>query len=557
MNTSKRGGGRQGRKKTIKRKKEKEKKRKIIFRIIPAVLISVLILTQYFWKGSQFKFNEVVSIIQYEQQVESKSTQILYSLHDQDELPYNDTFSPFYKCPLTSDRQSFDTNLTRKKGVLDFTTTIDTSLKIIVMGDSTGVQLGQGLQESAGSNASERDVLRFTSGRHEGIALSTSIRGGGAIALWRITGMFRKGGKKRPLPNSHGGGWSELDVIDLKNHTYLSNLKKERKIESFDVMIFNIPHGWIKWSDITIESFRETVELAGSQFGVETVIFITVPFSNNIKTRYHEKRRLECNEMLRLFSRCWQQLSYGDGNTSVRNVLVMENGVFVDKLIEENARNIGMDISNNNYKLERLKDIQSKWPHSIAHVCSDRVNNDGSCVKNSLTVDGKHMCLATVGARMFANIGCLLGCLHNNIGNDINAMEKNRVDKLQCSQMCNDQFMSLKPVHETMLKGEIDSSRPMQQNEMLLEKENTLKAVADTWSNNAMNLKNTTSCHAALTEVSTNWNQYHTPENFCSSCEFIQGITCLKKAQYYIHQYDDEPKVAFAAVMEQNVACKK
>ena len=53
----------------------------------------------------------------------------------------------------------------------------------------------------------------------------------------------------------------------------------------FQAMIFRTSHGWIPLELITETKLNETLTLAHDLFGVETMIFTTVPFSNNIQTQ--------------------------------------------------------------------------------------------------------------------------------------------------------------------------------------------------------------------------------------------------------------------------------
>ena len=37
---------------------------------------------------------------------------------------------------------------------------------------------------------------------HEGMTISTNVRGGGVVAGWRITGMLQRQGEGKALPNA-------------------------------------------------------------------------------------------------------------------------------------------------------------------------------------------------------------------------------------------------------------------------------------------------------------------------------------------------------------------
>merc|ERR1712050_338549 len=105
-------------------------------------------------------------------------------------------------------------------------------------------------------------------------------------------------------------------------------------------------------------------------------------------------------------------------------------------LMEENAKALGYDTSNKTYVTERLGNFpRARHAASIAQVCAERVPpNDVTCILNKVSLDGMHFCMKTYGARIFAAIACLLGCIYNQ--NFIEQHERN-----QCSSSCNDQFM--------------------------------------------------------------------------------------------------------------------
>jgi hypothetical protein len=67
-------------------------------------------------------------------------------------------------------------------------TSIRTNLKILLMGDSVGIQLSQTLEDAMGADPCARRVLRYSWGNegsgHEGLHVSAPIQGSGAIAGW-------------------------------------------------------------------------------------------------------------------------------------------------------------------------------------------------------------------------------------------------------------------------------------------------------------------------------------------------------------------------------------
>ena len=67
-------------------------------------------------------------------------------------------------------------------GLLDFFTSIRTSLNILVMGDSVGIQLSETLEQAMGADPCARKVIKYTLGLHEGLHVYAPIQGGGVVA---------------------------------------------------------------------------------------------------------------------------------------------------------------------------------------------------------------------------------------------------------------------------------------------------------------------------------------------------------------------------------------
>ena len=150
----------------------------------------------------------------------TNKNELRISFQLQKHIPYNNPFSPYYLCPLDGMYEQFHPlpDALQGKGILDFTTTISTNLRILTMGDSVGILFGQSLEKAAGASLNNRKVFGYSfafnypNGRdtehHEGIAISAPIRGGGIMAIWRLTGwLLRAGEGKRPA-NAKGGGWN-------------------------------------------------------------------------------------------------------------------------------------------------------------------------------------------------------------------------------------------------------------------------------------------------------------------------------------------------------------
>jgi hypothetical protein len=176
------------------------------------------------------------------------------------------------------------------KGVLKFGTTISTDLKIMIMGDSLGMQFTQGFEDAAGASSEHYTVIRFTgNGGYEGNTVAAPVRGGGVVAGWRIIAMLQRKTEGEPLPN-YGPGWLREDATRLLNHTYFSTMSASSPIKtvgSMDVIVYRIMHGWVPFDQITEQALQETIELAHELLGIKTVVFLNIAFTNNIRTLEH------------------------------------------------------------------------------------------------------------------------------------------------------------------------------------------------------------------------------------------------------------------------------
>ena len=297
------------------------------------------------------------------------------------------------------------------------------------MGDSVAVQNAQTFQEAARAPDCNRSILRYSWGAHEGLFVSDTM-GGGVVAGWRITDILLRNGEGKALPNSGGGGWVRSDVHNLLNHTTGS---RNETIGSFDVVIFRIPHGWIQLSSITETKLNETVALANELFGATNVVFLSLPFVNNVMTMDDLQELHRTNVMLKEFAR--------KNHSLVNNIMVLDFGRLGDGLTRWNAQLLGYNVTANDtdYLFERLECCPRKgFRRAIAQVCTERVK-DGSknCGPgNSFSIDGLHWCSETLNGRLNAGTACLIECLYSD----------GVVNVHDCERDCNDRFMSLRSV---------------------------------------------------------------------------------------------------------------
>jgi RES domain-containing protein len=402
-----------------------------------------------------------------------------YQLHRN--RPYNITFGQYTKCTLGITYNKWGRKPVERvalaptfQSLLKLTTSIQTNLKLIVLGDSVGTQFFQLLEEAMGATWDDVTLYKFAWGAHESVSIAAPIQGGGVVAGFRMTGMFLKQGLGKPPPNAKGGGWLLEHTQLLLNHTYQHAISTTtdhqqqtkatttvtKSVEKFDAIIFRIPHGWLTLDEITHDTLVESLVLSNQIFGVRTIIIMTLPVNNNVKTMEELEQLHRVNSMIRDVVDHWHEYiieSTTTTSTGIQHVLLMDFGKWAMDLTALNAKLLlGWDqetmpssssaapAAANNYTLDRLGCI--KFPPSIAMICTNpNVQvGDCSCRRNQLSIDGMHWCMESVGGRSLAAMACLLQCslLWNT------NTKGNRDDIKACESSCNDRFMSLKPVDQ-------------------------------------------------------------------------------------------------------------
>lgn len=433
----------------------------------------------------------------------SPGVRISFQLHNPKSFPLTNAFNLYMTCPLgkvmggrknspvpTGEYRSGELppsllrvenevdlrGVPRTGRVLDFTATISTDLKLLHLGDSVMVQLSQAVDEMAGGLAlgSRRKLWEAWRG-HDGGSIVAPTFGGGATALWRMTALLSMSRKGRPPANSPGGGWSDTEIEALTGYSYeVEGQPHNATIGSFDVVIYRVMHGWMKSNEITNARLVEAVELCGELLGATTVVMMTIPFTNNVKTLEERRQVKEINGDIRLIARGW----HARNNTSVQKVLVMEYGNYNDHLIWSNARYLGYNVSHplratqatfesegerpDFFLLDRLND-GAAWSASIPVVCHDMESlgtERSKCNRNHLFLDGMHVCPERVAARYAAGVACLIGCAHNEKeGKGDTAKDRLLPEKEMraCEKSCNEQFMSVMPVEDSWINTTLAS----------------------------------------------------------------------------------------------------
>ena len=149
--------------------------------------------------------------------------------------------------------------------------------------------------------------------------------------------------------SSHGGGWDDHDINELLAHSYPSTvvggkLKKQQQtatVGNFDVIIFRVMHGWMLIHEITHERLVEAVELSHELLGATTVILMTVPFTNNVKTVEQMVQVRRINDDIRKIARGWRSRK----TSGVQHVLVLEYGTYYNHIIWSSAIHLGYDVT--------------------------------------------------------------------------------------------------------------------------------------------------------------------------------------------------------------------
>ena len=380
-------------------------------------------------------------------------------------------------------------NNVRSGRILDFTVSISTNLKLLLIGDSVMVQLAQAFDEliipddattnNQTATSSHREVVWEAWRGHDGGTIAKT-RGGGISALWRMTGLLSQSKKGAPPANSAGGGWSDKEITALKSYSYIpegggSSSSKNATIGNFDVVVLRVMHGWMKGTEITHDRLVEAVTLSGELLGAKTVVLMTVPFTNNVLDTDEMTRVKFINRDIRDIARTWSTRSDESAGGGVQHVLVLEYGTYYNHIIWSNARYLGYNVTSPllatsehifdeegpSFLLDRLHDGQ-QWSPSIPMVCSD-ISSLGSerkiCNRAYLFLDGMHVCPESLASRYSAGLACLIGCVYNSRdGRNAAILDKENgyVDDIRsCEAECNRQFFSVMPIEESWVDSGI------------------------------------------------------------------------------------------------------
>ena len=295
-----------------------------------------------------------------------------------------------------------------------------------------------------------RKVLWGGGGAKETLSVSSPSRGGGLSAYWRIIDIWTEANKGKPLPQSRGGGWNDLEVKTMRDE-----LRTHSNRSSFDAVVLNY-NIWILPVNSSIESrYHDAIRLARDIAGAKAVILVTYPSSRQTQTFENWRGIYETNQMLRDFSAA--------NNKFMNHVtLVLEFGNLTNQILWSNARSLGMNVSD-----PRIVSSQPEWELNdnittlfrrfrvcagdgclhMPMVCAEYVHESSDCLKNIISHDDTHWCTELIGARFSAGVTCLLGCAFNNCTGETKSAET----IARCERNCNEQFMTLTPIRHEWL----------------------------------------------------------------------------------------------------------
>ena len=347
-------------------------------------------------------------------------------------LTYNNTYDPFYICKAdgyTGERASLSPKFSQN-GVLDFHVQITTSLKILIVGDSVGIQFAQALQEATGALSENRHVVYHSWRQHEGVTVASPVRGGGAAAGFRITGLLKEKQKNNqyqlaPVP---GGGWMSSNVTSLKEaiadsqmkkrpgHTNVSNNDININAGDLDVIILQFPFGWLEKPALdlfTEDALMDAINTSHKAFGAKTIILQTIPIQNNVMDMKKELHSI--NNAIYEFAHKYNPPNDGTG---VRNVMVMDFAWLSFNLFLHNAVGLKLlpsstlellekrSLSSSSLVAEALNPVSKmklncchkEYPQIYSHVCGEILNepnNTKYCKMNTYSLDGMHWCMVS------------------------------------------------------------------------------------------------------------------------------------------------------------------
>lgn len=380
-------------------------------RWLTRIVCCIALIQYYYWKNTRLDsldcgkwLQSISQVVDIAQITPPPRIRISFQLHDPNTLKLHLLPTTFLRCPLgeviigkgKSPSGQIRTGelppllvgvqnaFGKSKQVLDFTVTLSTDLKLFFVGDSVMQQFAQVIDESfGGRNTEARKILWKTGGVHESGTVLAPTRGGGVSAFWRMTGLLSKSKMGSAPANSPGGGWNQEQIDLFLNHSYQEETSTDNimtTVGSFDVVVLRVMHGWMQHYEITHERIVEAILLSFELLGATTVVLMTVPFTNNVKSVTDMDKVREINEDIREIARTWN-LRMDLTDKYVQHILVIEYGMYCNQIIWSNARHLNysvspplgapdyvFDLEGPSFLLDRLDDAQlyGNFPPSVS-----------------------------------------------------------------------------------------------------------------------------------------------------------------------------------------------
>lgn len=139
--------------------------------------------------------------------------------------------------------------------------------------------------------------------------------------------------------------------------------------------------------------------------------------------------------------------------------------------IPDFASYVGWENVGSDFLLHRYRGIKKmRHPPSIPMVCayhidplfSARNTSAGQCFFNSISRDGMHWCVETLGQQYAASVACLLGCVYNGKDRPGDGGSEDAEGLRGCERECNSRFMSCDGLFECRVPRLLQSRAAME-----------------------------------------------------------------------------------------------
>lgn len=375
---------------------------------------------------------------------DDKNVSISITLHPRNHLDFSEGWDKCdpgpYKSKRGRHRQVRSPLVPELMAATNFTATMDLkNVRLLVLGDSVGMQLFRILEVATGGKMEERTVLANAFSDHISYGLSST----GTIGAWRTTALMMREAEGKNPPNAEGGGWNRTTAMQLLNVSSSSSRgeKQHEPIRHFDVLLFRMAHGWMSLQQVTRAAILESLQVASEVFGVRKAILVSLPFVSNVDINLGEGESVPewvaKNDMIRRLVREFEPHVTVPG---LESLVLLDLAQLMNEMIVINSQHLDFvnatldDFSF--FQSNRMFEYLPVVKPAAAHVCAGplfKKQGRTLCVKNSITFDGMHICPITYAGRFVVAVACLMRCMY---GADT---------RLECQDKCNEESMSLMP----------------------------------------------------------------------------------------------------------------